>query len=169
MFGKDRERFVKLLKMTHSSSDGEALVAIRKCNDMLVQHKLSWNDVVSERCSSQARSMPDNAANNSRGVTRNVRAATSQAFEASIRREKYFEQVQRNEKAAAIQVYVSKVPLLLRLMFFPLWAAAAMLAGVVIPEVSAPVRGIKLFAAILFIGICGAVWLQIFDVVVQLL
>ena len=45
MQAKDRERLVKLLNMTHSASDGEALAAIRKCNELLRQHKLSWIDV----------------------------------------------------------------------------------------------------------------------------
>jgi hypothetical protein len=169
MLGNERVRFVKLLKMTQSSSDGEALVAIRKCNDMLIQQKLNWNDVVVEHCPIQARSGLGEATNGFREARRNVRASPSRAFEASLRREEYLEQVRRNQKAAAIQVYVSKTPILLRLIFLPLWAAAAMLGSVVVPEVRAPVRAVKFFAAMLLVTACGAAWFHIFDVVVGLL
>jgi hypothetical protein len=169
MFGKERVRFVKLLKMTQSSSDGEALVAIRKCNDMLIQQKSNWNDVVVEHCVSQARPGLSEATNGFGEARRNVRPSPSRAFEASLRREEYREQLRRNQKAAAIQVYISKTPILLRLVFLPLWAAAAMLGSVVVPEVRTPVRAVKFFATMLVVAACGAAWLQIFDVVVAFL
>ena len=40
MRDRERERFVKLLGLTRSSNDGEALAALRKCNDVLTQHHL---------------------------------------------------------------------------------------------------------------------------------
>jgi hypothetical protein len=118
---------------------------------------------------SQARSGLSEATNGFRGARRNVRASPSRAFEASLRREEYLEQIRRNQKAAAIQVYVSKTPILLRLIFLPLWAAAAMLGSVVVPEVRAPVRAVKFFATMLLVAACGAAWFQIFDVVVAFL
>lgn len=36
----------KLLKMTTSSNDGEALVAIRKANAYIKQHKLTWDELL---------------------------------------------------------------------------------------------------------------------------
>ena len=53
MRDKERERFVKLLGLTRSSNDGEALAALRKCNDVLTQHRLTWADVVAGRCARQ--------------------------------------------------------------------------------------------------------------------
>ena len=132
MQAKDRERLVKLLSMTHSASDGEALTAIRKCNELLRQHKVSWNDAVAKQCSSQPQRTPREGANPFRGAARTVWASSSRAFEASLRREKYLKRVRRSGRSAALQLFIGKVPLLLRLAFFPLWAAAAMLAKVVI-------------------------------------
>jgi hypothetical protein len=160
----ERDRFVKLLGLTSSSSDAEALAAIRKCNDMLIQHKLSWHDVVQWRCLGQARSEtsvsgePDRV---DRERTRNSRPSPSRAFEASIRREEYLEQALRNEKAATMRVYIGNVPLLLRLLFFPLWAGAEMVGSIVIPEASVPMRAMKLLVVVLVIAACSAVWLQI--------
>jgi hypothetical protein len=60
------------------------------------------------------------------------------------------------------------VPLLLRLAFFPLWAPAAMLAKVVIPEISTPLRALKLAGTMLVVAACGVAWWQIFDVALTL-
>jgi hypothetical protein len=168
MLAKDRERLVKLLGVTHSTSDGEALAAIRKCNELLIQHKLSWNDVVAEQCSSQPQATPREDPNPFRGAAGTVRASSTRAFDASIRREKYLERVRRSEKSVALQVCIARVPVLLRLALFPLWAAAAMVAKVVIPEVSAPLRALKLAGATLVVAACGVAWWQIFDVVLTL-
>lgn len=42
----DRERLVRLLRMTESDRDAEALIAIRKSNEMLRANGLSWSDVI---------------------------------------------------------------------------------------------------------------------------
>ena len=42
----DRERLIRLLGMTDSDQDAEALVAIRKSNEMLRAHGKSWADVL---------------------------------------------------------------------------------------------------------------------------
>ena len=168
----ERERFVKLLGMTSSSSDGEALAAIRKCNDMLTQHKLSWHDVVQPLGPGQERSqtsMPAEAGRTDGASRKSARPSPSRAFEASIRREKYLEQTWRNEKAAAVRVYIRNVPLLLRLLLFPLWATAAMVAGIVIPEASTAVRAMKLFAVALVTAVCSVVWVRIVQGVIQTL
>ena len=168
----ERERFVKLLGMTSSSSDGEALVAIRKCNDMLMQHKLSWPDVVQLPQPSQRRSETNtrgDARRSDRVSRRNDHRSPTRDFVASLRRQEYFEQTLRNEKAVNLRVYIRNVPLLLRLLFFPLWAAAAMVAGIVIPEASRLVRAMKLFAVVLVTGACWAFWVQIFQGVIQTL
>ena len=168
MLAKDRERLVKLLGMTHSASDGEALAAIRKCNELLRQHKLSWNDVVAQDRSSRPQRTLREDPNPFTRAAGTARASSSRAFDASIRREKYLEKVRRSEKSVALQVRIDRVPVLLRLAFFPLWAAAAMLAKVVIPEVSTPLRAFKLAGTTLVVVACGATWWQIVDVAVSL-
>jgi hypothetical protein len=42
----DRERLVRLLRMTESDRDAEALIAIRKSNELLKAHRMSWSDVI---------------------------------------------------------------------------------------------------------------------------
>jgi hypothetical protein len=42
----DKDRLVKLLNMTESQHDGEALAAIRKSNDLLRLSRASWSDVL---------------------------------------------------------------------------------------------------------------------------
>lgn len=46
MVDLDKDRLVKLLNLTASSHDGEALAAIRKSNELLQQHKSSWSAVM---------------------------------------------------------------------------------------------------------------------------
>ena len=42
----DRERLIRLLRMTESDRDAEALIAIRKSNEMLRANGMSWSDVI---------------------------------------------------------------------------------------------------------------------------
>lgn len=42
----DRERLIRLLRMTESDRDAEALIAIRKTNAMLRQNGMGWSDVI---------------------------------------------------------------------------------------------------------------------------
>ena len=42
----DRERLIRLLRMTESDRDAEALIAIRKSNEMLRANGASWSDVI---------------------------------------------------------------------------------------------------------------------------
>ena len=42
----DKERLAKLLNMTGSDHDAEALAAARKANEFLRQHRKSWRDVL---------------------------------------------------------------------------------------------------------------------------
>jgi Protein of unknown function (DUF2786) len=39
----DKDRLAKLLNLTESDQDGEALAAIRKANELLRQHETSWS------------------------------------------------------------------------------------------------------------------------------
>jgi len=42
----NKERLIRLLRMTESDRDAEALIAIRKSNELLRAHKKSWSDVI---------------------------------------------------------------------------------------------------------------------------
>ena len=159
MDGRDRERFVKLLGLTESSNDGEALAALRKCNAMLRQQHLTWEDIVAGRCADRTLKPRSSS----------YPASPSRTFEAAIRREQLFEQIRREEKAMAMRIHIRKVPLLLRLLFFPLWATAEMVVATVVPEPSPSWRAVKSFTVVLVLAVSSIIWLQAFDVVVLLL
>ena len=42
----DRTRLSKLMNLTTSDSDGEALNALRKANELLTKHKLTWSEIL---------------------------------------------------------------------------------------------------------------------------
>jgi hypothetical protein len=42
----DRERLAKILALTASTNDGEALAAIRKANDIVRGEDMTWDDVL---------------------------------------------------------------------------------------------------------------------------
>jgi hypothetical protein len=171
MRDRERERFVKLLGLTHSNNDGEALAALRKCNDVLKQHRLSWADVVAGRCAREVDRDTDLLDDIGRVVNarqRNGPASPSRAFAESIRREAYFEQTRRQQRVMAVRFRIRKIPLLLRLLFFPLWATAEMLAGVAASDTSTSVRAMKSFAALLVLAVSSVLWLQVFHIVAAL-
>ena len=155
----ERERFVKLLAMTSSSNDGEALAATRKCNAFLAQNKLSWNDVV-QQCGFAKKADPTSVASGDhRAEERNTRPSPSRAFEASIQREQYLDKIARYGRMARMRATIQKVPLLLRLLFFPLWAGALLVAILILPESSRPAATLKAVAVILVVLACTALWL----------
>ncbi len=43
----DRHKFIKLMMMTQSSNDGEALTALRKANGMLAGENMNWSEFIS--------------------------------------------------------------------------------------------------------------------------
>ena len=49
----DRERLIRLLRMTESDRDAEALIAIRKTNEMLRANGASWSDVIDRPASAE--------------------------------------------------------------------------------------------------------------------
>jgi hypothetical protein len=169
MRDKERERLVKLLGLTRSSNDGEALAALRKCNDVLTQHHLSWADVVAGRCARQVDTdLLDDIGRVVNAHRRNDPPSPSRAFAESIRREAYFEQTRRRQRVMARRFRIRKIPLLLRLLFFPLWATAEVLAGVTAPDTSPSVRAMKSFAALLVLLVSSVAWLHVFNIVAAL-
>ena len=118
MGDRERERFVKLLGLTRSSNDGEALAALRKCNDVLTQHRLSWADVVAGRCARQGHRDTDLLDEIGRVVNarrRNDRVSPSRTFADSIRREAISNRPRRQQRMMAARLGIRKIPLLLRL------------------------------------------------------
>jgi hypothetical protein len=96
----DRERLIRLLRMTESDRDAEALIAIRKTNAMLKKNGMSWSDVIDLPLPAEAPFVSSNRSEVSlAGYER------SDGIRRSIRRE---------------------FPI--TLAFFPLWIAAELMA-----------------------------------------
>jgi hypothetical protein len=49
MDAKTKEKLLKLLALTDSTSDGEAGNAMRAANALLKRHGLSWGDIITDR------------------------------------------------------------------------------------------------------------------------
>ena len=98
----DRDRLIKLLRMTESNQDAEVLLAIRKSNELLRACEASWSDVIAA-----PQPKVDQPATRSVEWSRSWHAGyeRSDAIRGSIRRE---------------------FPI--TLAFFPLWIAAELLA-----------------------------------------
>ena len=96
----DRERLIRLLRMTESDRDAEALIAIRKTNAMLKASGASWSDVIDLPAPAEPQAAsPDWSYASLAGYER------SDGIRRSVRRE---------------------FPIMLA--FFPLWIAAELMA-----------------------------------------
>jgi hypothetical protein len=139
----DKERLTKLLSMTSSDHDAEALAAIRKANDFLRLHRKSWADVLgtSEPVVEPPRPQP-------------VRAETSWPPQPpepppGFQRLRYYRDALRHE------------PFLPRLLGFPYWFLIEIVA-VVFPNVYLNTRGgfiALVFALGMILGIAG--WISL--------
>ena len=67
-----------------------------------------------------------------------------------------------------VRFRIRKIPLLLRLLFFPLWATAEVLAGVTAPDHQHVRASDKSFAALLVLAVSSVVWLQVVNIVAAL-
>jgi hypothetical protein len=96
----DRERLIRLLRMTESDRDAGALIAIRKTNAMLKANGASWSDVID---------LPTPAA---------PRAASTDWSYASLAGYERSDGIRRSVRR--------EFPIMLA--FFPLWIAAELMA-----------------------------------------
>ena len=96
----DRERLIRLLRMTESDRDAEALIAIRKTNAMLKANGASWSDVID---------LPTPAA---------PRAASTDWSYASLAGYERSDGIRRSVRR--------EFPIMLA--FFPLWIAAELMS-----------------------------------------
>jgi hypothetical protein len=128
---------IKLLNMTASQHDAEVLVAIRKSNALLRRNQTTW----SER---DFQTQPDDddfggfdfaQASEARGI-----------WESRVR-------------AEAFRTEVRAIPFWLRLLFFPLWAGAEIVATAVIPARNNVIRGGGVVAALMVFLLCSGIYL----------
>ena len=130
----DRERLIRLLGMTESDQDAEALVAIRKSNEMLRAHGKSWSDVLG--------SAPPPSAEPYKPFEPEVLPPVNDDW--SLEPRPGYEPSARIRDALRREFPIT-------LVFFPLWLAAELMA-VVFPKVHWNKNGPRI--SVVFWGLC---------------
>ena len=108
----DKDRLAKLLSMTESGHDGEALAAIRKANRLLREHNRSWTDVLGTTAHPAAAS----ASRRMQGDERREHARGAGRTAPTYQRTRQYRNAFRRE------------PFLSRLLGFPFWIVVELLA-----------------------------------------
>jgi hypothetical protein len=148
----DKERLAKLLSMTGSDHDAEALAAVRKANELLRLNKKSWSDVLGSDAPAIEPPQP--------APSSPVRPPTARSSPygpmpraseppPGYQRLKYYRDALRHE------------PFLPRLLGFPFWLVIELMA-IVFPNILVNTRGrfiALIFALGMLAGIAGWIWL----------
>ena len=152
----DRDRLIKLLNMTTSRHDPEALVAIRMSNDLLHQHRMSWSDIVGH---------PDGPASPGlQGQTQSrAQHAQGTATEDAPTPRTNLNVNRAHAARDALKARIKTVPIWLRLLFFPLWAGAEVIASVVLIERNWLIRSLAMIPVLFVTGLCSVLWWLIAD------
>ncbi|MBS0541591.1 MAG: hypothetical protein JSR47_22690 [Proteobacteria bacterium] len=140
----DKDRLAKLLSMTGSDHDAEALAAIRKANDLLRVHRKSWSDVLG--LSQPPIEPPPSQPSTSWQVDR--RQAPPQQRPGYQRLRDYRDDLRQQ-------------PFLPRLLGFPFWLFVELLA-LILPRKQLNTRGrfiAIVFALGMLLGIGAWIWL----------
>jgi hypothetical protein len=138
----DKDRLAKLLSMTGSDHDAEALAAMRKANELLRLHGKSWQDILTPPPEPPRTGAPRYTT----GSTMPPRAAEPPPGHQRLR---YYRDALRHE------------PFLPRLLGFPFWFFIELLA-LAFPNTIINTRGRFIsfvFAMGMLLGITGWVWL----------
>jgi len=139
----DKDRLAKLLSMTGSDHDAEALAAIRKANDLLRLHRKSWPDVLGT-ATTPIEPRP---------------AQPGPAWQASPRQEP--PRPPGHQRLRDYRNALRREPFLPRLLGFPFWLLIELLAATV-PNSHINTRGRSIaivFALGMLAGSAGWIWL----------
>ncbi len=115
---RDRTRLINLLARTTSPYDGEALVAVRKANELLRSFKLGWADVIGEGDTAptpEPQTPPERADTYGRDIFGDRKAWTPSVPPRVVR-------------AGCIRLLMSRIPWPLRIALAPLSASAYLAA-----------------------------------------
>ncbi len=140
----DKDRLAKLLSMTSSDHDGEALAAIRKANQLLRANGTTWSDVLGT--SELALEPPQPEA---------PRYAPRPAPVMPPQPPPGYQQLRRYRNA------LRREPFLPRVLGFPFWLFVEILA-LIFPRAYLNTRGgfiVSVFALGMVAGIAGWIWL----------
>ena len=146
----DRDRLVKLLNLTASPHDGEALAAVRRSNEMLQQAGRSWSDLFG--APSATVSAEKEGAADSPDEPQPEWPDTSESAAAT-------EGVMQSREAGtrAARQRIRSVPIAVRWALFPLWWSAEAYAVACIGE-RGLMRLVTLAAPLLVFLLSGGLW-----------
>lgn len=148
----DKDRLAKLLRLTESEHDGEALAAIRKANDLLRQHRTSW---------AQALGAADEVAEPTPADEPRPERPQAAAAEPTSRPAAPPPPPPGYLRAKTYRAAFLREPLLPRLLGFPFWIMLEVLA-LLAPDRLINVRGTWLTAAFTFSMMLGIVaWIAL--------
>jgi hypothetical protein len=146
----DKYRLIKLLNMTASQHDAEVLMAIRKSNALLRQSRATWSEILGAIDSGPLENPASPGYQTHPEEDDSRQSASAQASEARGLWE-------ASVRADSFRAELRAIPSWLRLLFFPLWAGAEVVATAVIPKRNGFKRGIGVvLAVIVFLLLSGA-------------
>lgn len=154
--GLDRNRLVKFMNMTESQHDAEALMAIRKANELLRLNDLDWTDLVDRRPSTRPGSQPASEPRD-RGNPRARNFNDPGNRYGSARRRRSAEEVRADNFRATVRA----IPLPIRVLFLPATVGAEVLAYAVLSKRSWVARSFGLVACLAVVGLVGVPWLML--------
>ena len=172
----DRERLIKLLNMTQSSHDAEALSAIRMSNTLLRQAKTSWTDLIAVAAEQPPAAEP--APPSPEPVYQREKPAEPKSptwgqdlfgDQPSITPSAYPDRrrdKRKEEKRTALRSKIRSVPLWLRLPLFPIWVSAEAYARMVHAE-AGPAKIVGFIPLLVASGLSGGIWLLIVGVIAK--
>jgi hypothetical protein len=146
----DRALLIKLLNMTESRHDGEVLSAIRKSNDLLRRNQLSWSDLVGATSAPQPESerAPERAGRYQPDFHDLRGPVTARGFRP------YWRTTETRAAPDSLKPQMKSVPLLLRILLFPLWLVAELHPRHAGPERTKVARGTAMFIAVSMYLLC---------------
>lgn len=169
----DRNLLIKLLNMTTSDHDNEALTAIRRSNALLKQSNLSWDDLIPVDPPEPSASTPEPPAepNPEPDYRRDAPIRPKSANwgadlygdEPSLSpspTQDRLEPIHLDRRKAKLRKRIRSVPLPLRLALFPLWVFAETYV-VAVPGESFPVKIMAFIATVAVSAIAGGLWFMI--------
>jgi hypothetical protein len=166
----DRERLVKLLNMTDSQHDGEALTAIRRSNALLRQSKTSWAEVLTPLNQPQQVSPPKSEVEPKSAPRQKTAGWGSDLFgdEPTVSPATIGKNNKADDYKTFARARIRSVPIFLRLFFFPIWAFAETYVTTVYRE-SFGTQVISITVPLLLGGIAGVLWFAIAKIIVKAL
>jgi hypothetical protein len=172
----DRERLIKLLNMTESQYDAEALIAIRRSNALLRKSKTSWAELLAQP-HQPAKASPPSSPSPETGPERKPNTEPRQkpanwgadlyGDEPSIPPVAPAKDKAANDKAAA-RARIRSIPIFYRLMFFPIWAVSETYVTSVHKE-RFGTQLVSIIAPLAVGAFTGLVWFAIVKAVVKIL